>query len=453
VSRRERDLSPDRIALGSLSLLPASANNAANCNSLPFTQDPLASDGERQYAVWISGTRRSPLLSVRALPDGSWAAPRDLAALPGSAFAAPTRLDPHNSYALGVDTGGCLHVAGNHHNEPLRYMRSQPRDLDRWERGAMVGSEEESVTYPAFVSLPDGSLLFFYRDGRAGYGDVYLNRLGPGEEGWSRIGKLVEGRRSGESPYLNHVAVSAAGAVHVSGCFRGRGGAAANRDVWHALSEDGGASWCGAGGERLKLPLSHETVPIAIGTEPRGSGLVNQMGMDVDPRGRPHVSYFRYDEDGATQVALASHDGSGWRSRDLAPLRHRMETDAPIVDASVARPAIACTAEGEVWAVFRASHDGRGGRASLIRCTPDRPLRELPLYDGDLGSWEPTIDSRALRERGELHLLLTVAPPYGPQVALAPAAEWEQGAIGVLSVSAEELRACLPRSSPRARCA
>jgi hypothetical protein len=453
MSRCERDLAPARVSLGSLSLLPAPANNVANCNSLPFTQDPLVTDGARQYAIWVSGPRRSPLVSVRALPGGPWAEPCDLAALPGSAFAAPTRLDPHNSYALGVDASGRLHVAGNHHNEPLRYMRTRPRDLDRWERGAMVGSEEESVTYPAFASLPDGSLLFFYRDGRAGHGDVYLNRLGPGEEGWGRIGMLVEGRRSEESPYLNHVAVSAAGAVHVSGCFRGRGGAAANRDVWHALSEDGGASWRGTGGERLELPLSHETVPIAVATEPRGSGLVNQMGMDVDADGRPHVSYFRYDEDGATQVALASHDGSGWRNRDLARLRHRMETDAAIVDASVARPAVACTADGEVWAVFRARHDGRCGRASLIRCTPGRPLAELPLYDGDLGTWEPTIDSRALRERGELHLLLTVAPPYTPEGASLLAAKWEQRAIGVLSISAEELRACRSRSSHRARCA
>lgn len=434
---RGEDLSPSRVALGRLTLLAASANNVANCNSLPFTQDPLATDGERQYAVWVSGPRRSPLVSMRSLPDGPWAAPQDLAALPESAFAAPTRLDPHNSYALGIDADGRLHVAGNHHNEPLRYMRSAPGALDLWERGSMIGSEEESVTYPAFVRLGDGSLLFFHRDGRAGHGDVYLNRLGPGEREWSRLGKLVEGRSSDESPYLNHVVVSPAGAVHVSGCFRGRGGAVANRDVWHALSEDGGATWRGAAGERLELPLRHETAPLAVATESRGSGLVNQMGMGVDARGRPHVSYFRYDEQGATQVALASHDGKAWSSRDLARLSHRMETETPIVDASVARPAIVCTADGDVWAVFRARHDGRHGRASVIRCTPGWPLRELRLYDGALGSWEPTIDSSALRERDELHLLLTVAPPYGEERIRV--AEWERRAIGVLSVGAGEL--------------
>jgi hypothetical protein len=440
------DLDPSRAALGSLSLLPAPANNVANVNSLPFTQDPLATDGERQYAVWISGPRRAPLLSWRELPDGAWAEPLDLGAFSGSPFATAAKLDPHHSYALGVDGGGRVHVAGNSHNESLRYARSHPGDPTRWEAAEMVGAEEERVTYPAFVSLPGGALLCFYRDGRAGHGDVYLNRLPAGGERWERVARLVEGRSSDESPYLNHVAVGRDGTVHVSGCFRGKGGAAANRDVWHAASDDDGTTWRGAGGEPLRLPLTHATVPVLVPTAPRGSGLVNQMGMDVDAAGRPHVSCFRYDEAGATQVSLASWDGDRWRRRDITRLTHRMETNTPIVDASVARPQIACGADGNVWSACRAAHDGRGGRLTLVRCTPGLPLREVVLYDGDLGTWEPTLDSRALRERDELHLLLTPAPPYpvGEVGPIDPA--WEERAIGVLSVRGEELSAAAERA-------
>lgn len=441
MSARIPDLDPGRVALGSLSLLPAPANNVANCNSLPFTQDPLATVGDRQYAVWISGPRRAPLLAWRDLPGGAWSQPLDLSAVPGSPFVAETKLDPHHSYALGIDAQDRLHVAGNNHNEALRYARSDPGDPTRWQAAEMVGDDEERVTYPAFVSLPDRTLLFFYRDGRAGHGDVYLNRLPAGGERWERVGMLVAGRGSDESPYLNHVAVGSDGALHVSGCFRGKGGAAANRDVWHAMSDDGGATWRSAAGEPLELPLTHETAPVVVPTPPRGSGLVNQMGAAVDAAGRPHVSYFRYDEAGATQVALASHDGTRWRSRDLAGLTHRMETDTPIVDASVARPQIACTADGNVWALLRAAHDGRGGRLSCIRCTPGQPLLELPLYDGDLGAWEPTLDSRALRERDELHLLLTPAPPYPVGEVGQVAAGWDERRIGVLSLRGEELAA------------
>lgn len=431
-------LDPARAVLGRLDLLPAPANNVANCNSLPFTQDPLATAGERQHAVWISGPRRAPLVSWRRLPDGPWSEPVDLSAVPGSPFEAETKLDPHHGYSLGLDGRGRLHVAGNDHNEPLRYARSDAGDPTRWQAGEMIGTEEERVTYPAFVSLPGGDLLFFYRDGRAAHGDVYLNRL-PAEAGrWERIGMLVEGRGSDESPYLNHVAAGGDGALHVSGCFRGKGGAAANRDVWHVASDDGGATWRSAAGEPLELPLTHDTVPIVVPTPPHGSGLVNQMGMGVDAAGHPHVPYFHYDESGATQVVLASHDGSRWQHRDLTRFSHRMETDTPIVDASVARPAIACTADGNVWAVCRASHDGY---VSCIRCTPGQPLHELTLYDGDLGTWEPTLDSRALRERDELCLLLTPAPPY-PVGEVGPiAAEWEERPIGVLSLRAEELAA------------
>jgi hypothetical protein len=434
-------LDPGEAVLGSLALLPASANNVANCNSLPFTQDPLVTHGDRQFAIWVSGPRRATLLAWRSHLNGSWSEPIDLGAVSGSPFEAETKLDPHHSYALGTDAEGRVHVAGNHHNETLRYARSAPHDPGRWQAASMVGSEEERVTYPAFIALADSTLLFAYRDGRASHGDVYLNRRAAGVGRWERVGMLVEGRRSDESPYLNHVAVGRDGSLHVSGCFRGKGGAAANRDIWHAMSGDGGLSWRDAEGRALELPLGRGNVPIAIPTAPRGSGLVNQMGMGVDAAGRPHVAYFHYDAEGATQVGLASHDGRGWHCRDIARLTHRMETETPIVDASVARPAIACTADGNVWAVFRATHDGRGGRVSCIRCTPGLPLRELLLYEGDLGTWEPTLDSRALRERDELHLLLTPAPPYPVGEVGSRVAIWEECPIGVLSLRGEELRA------------
>lgn len=437
------NLDPGKVTLGSLSLLPAPGNNVANCNSLPFTQDPLATDGTRQYAIWVSGPRRAPLLAWRDLPDGHWSDPTDLSAVPGSPFAAETKLDPHHSYSLGVDARGGLHVAGNDHNEALRYVCSEPSDPTRWRAGKMVGADEERVTYPAFASMPDGTLLFFYRDGRAGHGDIYLNRLPTGGERWQRIGMLVGGRGSDESPYLNHVAVGRDGALHVSGCFRSKGGAAANRDVWHAASDDGGKAWRSAAGEPLGLPLTHQTVPVVVPTPPRGSGLVNQMGAAVDAAGRPHVSYFHYDEAGATQIALASHDGARWHSRDIAILTHRMETDTPIVDASVARPQIAPTADGDVWALVRATHDARAGRLSCIRCTPEKPLLETTLYDGDLGTWEPTLDSRALRERDELHLLLTPAPPYPVGEVGTVDPRWRERRIGVLAIRGKELAAAV----------
>jgi hypothetical protein len=433
-----------QVAIGGFAPLPAAANNVANCNSLPFTQDAIASDGDRQYAIWVSGSKRAPLIAERALPGGEWSEPVDLQKPPGSPFDLPTKVDPHHSYALGIDALGRVHVAGNLHNEPLRYMRSEPRDLSRWRADAMIGEEEGSVTYPSFVSLPDGALLFFFRDGRAGFGDVYLNRLPPQGRNWERLGMLVEGRSTEESPYLNHVAVSPAGALHVSGCFRERGGGAArNRDVWHALSDDAGRSWRSLAGEPLELPLSHESVPIAVATAPSGSGLVNQSGMDVDPAGNPHIAFLRYDESGATQVAHAWHGGEGWQTRDVSSFTHRMDTQTPIVDASVARPAVACMADGEVWAIFRAAYDGYGGRALCVRCTPGREPREITIYEGDLGTWEPSFDTAALRQRNELHLLLTVAPPYDAERLAASEIDWAEQPIGVLSLSGEDLNQAL----------
>jgi hypothetical protein len=434
-------------ACGSVSPLPTTANNIANCNTLPFTQDALVTSGGTQCCVWVTGPELTPVVSSRRLPQGDWSPIVDLGRIPGNPFQIPTALDPHNSYAAGVDDRGRLHVVGNLHNQTLRYARSDDAELEEWSFGTMIGLDEASVTYPAFVKHPDGTLLFLYRDGRSGFGDIYANRLPPGSDAWERIGKLIDGKATGESPYLNHAVVSADWTLHLSGCFRGEGrSAATNRDVWHLQGSGAGRSWCSAAGEPLRLPLERQTVPIALPTRPEGSGLVNQTGMDVDPAGRPHIATTLYDSLGATQIIHMYHDGSRWRLRPVTSFKHRMETNAPILDAAVARPAVACTSDFRVWIVFRAAHNGR---ANFVRCIESRPddeaVREFVLYGDDLGAWEPSYDTNALRSRDELHLLVTRAPPYTQSRRPSDPSSTEP--IAVLSVTLPELIAGAAASS------
>ena len=40
----------------------------------------------------------------------------------------------------------------------------------------MTGDKEVQVTYPQFYNLPDGDLLFVYREGSSGDGDTMLSR-------------------------------------------------------------------------------------------------------------------------------------------------------------------------------------------------------------------------------------------------------------------------------------
>ena len=103
--------------------------------------------------------------------------------------------------------GRGVHIAGNMHLSPLlRYVNAHPTRLTAGRtRPAPTGGP--SVTYPAFTALPDGTLLFWRREGRAGEGNVLLDALDPGESKWGSLGAIIDGSPTGESPYLNHIAV------------------------------------------------------------------------------------------------------------------------------------------------------------------------------------------------------------------------------------------------------
>jgi hypothetical protein len=76
--------------------------------------------------------------------------------------------DAHNAISIMVDGTGILHMAWDHHNSALRYARAAaPGSLELHE-APMVGRDEGSVSYPEFYRMPDGGLLFLYRDGGSG---------------------------------------------------------------------------------------------------------------------------------------------------------------------------------------------------------------------------------------------------------------------------------------------
>ncbi len=73
--------------------------------------------------------------------------------------------DAHNSISIITDGDGYLHLAWNHHGNQLHYCKSiAPGSVQMTNELPMTGSLEQKVTYPEFHSLPNGNLLFFYRD-------------------------------------------------------------------------------------------------------------------------------------------------------------------------------------------------------------------------------------------------------------------------------------------------
>jgi BNR repeat-containing family member len=362
-------------------------------NSATFADDNVWTEEDRQFAVWVDDRGR-PIVGRREGPEGTWRT-FDLGALPGNPLGAPTAPDAHRVYVVAVDRAGYVHVAGNMHADPLRYVRSErPFDVDSWVRPGMVGADERSVTYPTFVRAPDGDLLFFYRDGTAGHGDVLLNRLDRSTGRWQRVGVLVEGRSSGESPYLQHVAVDRErGNVHVVFLWRAGNGADTNRDVSYLRSPDSGRTWQASDGSPRSLPVTHRTAEVVAPTTSRSPTLLNQGALAVDPSGQPHA-VFLVRRGGSAKALHVWHDAGRWRAEPLVGLRRPAGRPALVGDGR--EPLLLLWAE-------RRDDDELDLRAAGL--DGPRTIGSFSLSRLGVGRWEPTVDDAAVAS-GRLRMLL-----------------------------------------------
>jgi hypothetical protein len=344
-------------------------------NGRAFVQDNLWTAGDEQYAVWAAedGT---PLAGRRASEADAWDVV-DLAALPGNPLDAPTDPDDHNVYVVGVDAAGHVHVAGNMHNDPLRYVRTRvPGDLGTFEAAGVAGPADE-VTYPRFVGLPDGTLLFFRREGGAGRGETLLDRIGPGDDGWEHVGTVLDGTATRESPYLHRVAVDPDdGRIHLVVTWRASPDPDTANDVGYLASADGGRTWATSTGRPVALPATHDSVETVVDTADTGSGLVNQGGAAVDAQGRPHA-LLSFTRGGERVVEHLWLDDDGWRREPLD------------LDGAAARPALAAvdgrlevlSTVGTTLAAWRLEESGRADAR--------RELTDVPR------GWEPAFDGQA----------------------------------------------------------
>lgn len=356
-------------------------------NGRAFIQDNLWSTEDHQYAVW-TGPDGDPLVGQRRRGGGEWTV-ESLGSLPGNPLAAPTEQDLHNVYVIGVDGQGFVHVAGNMHADPLRYVRStRPRDITEWEDAAVAGPAQR-VTYPMFTALPDGTLLFVRREGDPGRGDILLDALPPGRRQWEHRGVIISGSMSDEGPYLHRIAVDeASGMLHVLIVWRGDLDPITNNDVSYARSPDGGSTWERADGSSMPGPVTHDGADLVVDTADRGSGLVNNGGLAVDRDGHPHgVIGFDRPNEGRSFVHVW-HDGASWRREPIA----RWEGSS--------RPAVSGHRDGTVWMMGSVESEIVAMRLHPRRDNTPRPVAPAPQ------GWEPTFDTPALHRTGSIETFL-----------------------------------------------
>jgi hypothetical protein len=128
--------------------------------------------------------------------------------------------DAHNVISIMADGKGYLHMAWDHHNNQLHYSRSiRPFSLELTAAMPMTGLLEQRVTYPEFYKMPNGNLLFFYRNGQSGNGNLVINQYAVQTGQWTQLqSNLIDGQNQ-RSAYWQ-ACMDNKGIIHISWVWR-----------------------------------------------------------------------------------------------------------------------------------------------------------------------------------------------------------------------------------------
>ncbi|SDK01070.1 BNR repeat-containing family member [Pedobacter sp. ok626] len=339
--------------------------------------------------------------------------------------------DAHNSISIGVDGQGYLHVSWDHHSwgkhlTPLNYCKSlSPGSLKLSKKLMMTGLKEDKITYPEFYRLINGDLLFFYRDGESGSGNVMLNRYAVKTGKWTQVqSSFIDGENL-RNPYWQ-IALDKKGVIHMSWTWRESPDVATNHDVCYARSADGGKTWTRSDGTKYQLPIK-EARAECVAKIPQKSELINQVSMTTDHNGNPYIaSYWKEKGAKAPQYHLLYLKQGRWINLNL----NFRERDFSLSGGGtkgipIARPQVLVWDNGTHTAVALIFRDvERQNSASIAICKDlDKPVwvcEDLSLQD--LGAWEPSYDTELWNSKNVLNLLLQKVQQKDNdgQIAMAP---------------------------------
>lgn len=300
--------------------------------------------------------------------------------------------DAHNVISLGIDGEGFLHLSFDHHGNPLKYVRSlEAGSLDLGEQESMTGRNEKDVTYPEFYTLPDGDLLFAYRSGESGRGNLILNRYDVKTKSWERLQDILIDGEDARNAYWQ-IFVDTNGTIHLSWVWRESWLVETNHDLCYAKSIDGGKTWQKSDGSPYNLPITLETAEVAWNI-PQNSELINQTGMSADMDGNPLIAtYWRDENSRVPQYRLVRHNGEEWIMTTIGNRKAPFSLSGGGTKMiPISRPRIISDGKSAFY-LFR--DEERGSKVSMAY-TKDlqRDNWEIrDLTDFSVDAWEPTYD-------------------------------------------------------------
>lgn len=385
-----------------------------------FQTDGILTHKGYQYTVYYNANR-NVCIARRKLPQGAW----EELVLPYR----NTINDAHNTISIGISHGdGRIHLAYDHHNDPLRYSYSIVGSANDPENMPWVASSFSpttqimdkavpNVTYPRFISMPNGNLLFECRFRWSGFGDSYLREYNAVTQTWSMVGRYIQGEdfTPDACAYINGMSYDHRGRLHITWCWRDDFGGGSNHGFLYAFSDDHGRSWKDNTGvvratADVMDPVFDNVTRGAIGQRkpgflieaiPHNRGYINQETQDVDSKGRIHAV--------TSHIPDGQASDANWNSaRSKSRLHHRFRRE----DGSWVRRLI--TVNGQSVHSIRRVHlaidsfdnayivaNGFG----VIMASPHDEYATWTLLSEDARTGflsEPLVDKPLLREQGVL---------------------------------------------------
>lgn len=375
------------------------ANNSVNVTV--FRKNSLVTYKDTQFIAYYDN-EGFLTLGKRKLPKGEWNIHK-------TQYTGNVK-DAHNIISIMVDGDSYLHVSWDHHGHPLRYAKGiEPLSLELGEKQSMTGKLEENVTYPEFYKMPNGDLIFIYRDGQSGKGNLVLNRYDVKSRKWSQLQRNLidgEGKRNG----YEQSCVDDKGIIHISWVWRETPDVETNHDLCYAKSLDGGITWLNSQNKKYTLPIIAETSEY-IALIPQNSELINQTAMTTDSQGRPYIAtYWRESNSDIPQYHIVYNNGIEWKILNLnfrnTPFSLKGGGTKRI---PIARPQLIVDSKGKDTNLFLLFRDEeRGEKVSVAVCkdinVSDWTISDLTEFS--VGSWEPSFDTELWRNKGLLHIFV-----------------------------------------------
>lgn len=373
------------------------AYSSTSVNTAVFRNNSLVTNGNVQYISYYDAEGYLTL-GKRILGTKDWTLNRTQ--YKGNVA------DAHNVISMMVDGDGYLHLSFDHHGDKLNYCKSTaPGGLILGEKEPMTGDDENDVTYPEFYRMPDGDLLFVYRSGASGRGNLVLNRYDLKSRKWSRVQSVLIDGENQRNAYWQ-LYMDNKGVIHLSWVWRETWLVETNHNLCYAYSPDEGKTWYKSTGEKYILPIRKDNAEYAWRI-PQNSELINQTSMSTDADGHPYiVTYWRDADSDIPQYRLVWNDGISWQSRQIMNRTHGFSLKGGGTKMiPISRPRVAVDS-GKAYFVFRDEERGSKVSVAYTDNIKSGEWRVKDLTDFSVDAWEPSYDTELWKTHKKLHIFV-----------------------------------------------